>query len=346
VKLTALVTLAVFACATPVAIAPPAAAQAPPKPSVAKASAPHVPLLVALAQKSDDGAWISPGPLQLEAGAVAIQPVDSSKPIEVAVVDEQGRSLHVGVKLPAVAFGAWVERASLYSILARDTRVIGRDGSDFQPATTGEPIEAMLKAGALVRRLAHQEHWTRVRYFGGVEIEGWVPDDALADHGAAHDAGSLRARGSMVQTMLPGSVIRTEARWAAHALATTANTYFVDTIKEIDDAWLEVAFEDGDVKVHGFVSKHDPPGRVHRPPEVENAQAIAPNGKLVAGTCLYVRAGGEPIGFAVQEAPAEIAAGTRADWFDVAVDTPWGPITFAATGASETDLSPCPATSP
>ena len=141
-------------------------------------------------------------------------------------------------------------------------------------------------------------------------------------------------------------MIRSEPKWAARALATTAQGYFVDTIKDVDDTWVEVAYEDGDVRVHGYVSKHEPPGRVHRPHDDENVQVIAPNGRLLGGTCLYGHEGGEAIGYAVANSPAEITAGSHTGWFEVAIDSPWGPLAFAATGANESELATCAPTSP
>jgi hypothetical protein len=142
--------------------------------------------------------------------------------------------------------------------------------------------------------------------------------------------------------VLPGSVIRTEAQWSARELAVMANGPFLDTMKEIDDAWAEVLYEDGDVRVHGFVSKHDPPGRVHRPHEAPaGALSVTPNTLIATGSCLYSSDHGDAIGFVTSDVQGELATSRSAGWFEVGFDTPWGPITFAMQGPTDHELVKC-----
>jgi len=302
-------------------------------------------VLSSLAADAKERSWIAPGPLQLELGTTPIQAEREGVAVEAVLLDDQGSLVRAGIELPHVRFAAWIERARVFGVMIRETRVLARDGSDFQ--TGDAPMEATLRTGARVKRLAHDHDWTRVRYFGQLEIEGWVHDADVSDRAAPRDGFGRVPRATQVLTVLPGSTIRTEPKWAAHPLATVADGYFVDALRDVDDTWVEVEYEDSDARVHGFLSKHEPPSRVHRPRDPETVALIAPNAKLVAGTCLYAREGGEAIGFVVGESLAELTAGTRTGWFAVALDTPWGPITFAAQGANEGELEKCgPASSP
>jgi hypothetical protein len=190
--------------------------------------------------------------------------------------------------------------------------------------------------------LGHKDHWAQVRYLGALEIDGWIPDDALALRGK--HARGYRGRMPTGRTTLmvtPGAVIRTEPQWTSRDLAVMANGYFLDTIKELDDAWAEVFYEDGDVRVHGFVSHQDPPGRVHKPPEPDAPQPITPNATVRVGTCLYASDRGEPIGFAIADVPGELGPGPHPGWYTVAFDTPWGPLAFAVQGPTDQELAAC-----
>jgi hypothetical protein len=348
--------VAMFACSRPAPVAPRAEVPAAATPAPSTAVHPNQPrssadAFAALGTKSDERSWISPGPVLLELGGSPIQPAHEGEPVEVVIIDDQGSAVHVGVHLEHVWFTAWIDRARLFAIVAHDTHVSARDGTDYMPLNSGvEPIQAVLHAGARVRTLAHKDHWSRVRYYGQVEVEGWVPDASLAEHAPARTMHGAFVHAHL--TVLPGSVIRAEPRWAARALATTAQGYFVDVVKDVDQDWKEVVYADSDVSVHGYLSPHEPPGMIHPPRDGENIATISPNAKLPTGTCLYAREGGEPIGYAVQDTPTEIAAGMHTGWFDVAVDTPWGAVTFAAQGPTESELSACapaatpPATSP
>jgi hypothetical protein len=126
--------------------------------------------------------------------------------------------------------------------------------------------------------------------------------------------------------VIPGAVIRAEPKWAGGELATVANGHFVDTIKDIDNAWVEVAYADGDVSVRGYVSRHAPPGRVHRArdPEVP-PPTVVPNARLASGTCLYAKRDGDMVGYLVGDREVHLE-GAGNGWWTVSFDTPWGPI--------------------
>ncbi len=147
--------------------------------------------------------------------------------------------------------------------------------------------------------------------------------------------------------MLPGAVIRTEAKWGAAELAVMANGFTLDAVKELEDGWTEVTYDDGDVTVHGFVSTRLPPGQVHRPraaPEVTPVP-VTPNAKVPNGTCLYARAKGDPVGYIVGDRDVALAEG-ELGWFELTIDSPWGPIAFAARGPTRADLQACAPSAP
>jgi hypothetical protein len=245
------------------------------------------------------------------------------------------------VRLDHVRFALWTQRARMLAIIARDQRVEERPGGGFTPISA-EPIEARLRATALVHRLGHEKGWTKIRYAGALEINGWVPDAALVDHTAPGKLATGRIpTGRTTLAVFPGVVIRSEPQWAARELAVMATGYFLDEIRSVDDAWTEVAYEDGDAVVHGFVSRRDPPGRVHRIREAEATAPVITNATAPAGTCLYASEQGEAIGTVVGDLPVALEP-LHTGWYSLSLDTPWGPIAFLARGATEAELVKCP----
>jgi hypothetical protein len=222
----------------------------------------------------------------------------------------------------------------MLSVLARDQRIDGDFGGG------PDPIEVVLHTGTAVRRLAKKDGRTQIRYVGAVEVEGWVPDEVLAERGKAgrHTGRVYSGRKQLMVT--PGSIIRAEPRWMGKQLAVMNEGFFLDTIKEIDDAWVEVTYEDSDVRVHGFVSRHDPPGRMHQRKSPELApSAVTPNTKVADHTCLFVD--GEPVGFITGEREVVLDKGERANEFALTIDSPWGAIELDAHGPADTDLEKC-----
>jgi hypothetical protein len=314
----------------------------PARPAATRHIAAHEPIdvLAALSETGREVSFIVPGSAQLELGAAVVQAPDGSEPLEVVPLDDRGNDVRVGVRLEHVRFALWTQRARMLAIVARDQRVEERASAGFS-AYSAEPIEARLRATALVRRLGHEDHWTRIRYLGALEINGWVPDDALVDRTPAGKATTGRVpTGRTTLSVFPGIVIRSEPKWTARELAVMATGYFVDHIRDVDDAWVEVGYEDGDVYLHGFVSRRDPPGRIHHPREADAPALVAPNAIAPSGTCLYASEAGEPIGYIVGDRQVALDA-THAGWFALSIDTPWGPLTFSARGATENELVAC-----
>jgi hypothetical protein len=336
--------LIVFAAAcggSTVAPHEPAPVPVPGPRAAVKAAADHAPIdpIAVLAPNPDaeTASWLVPGRIQLElGGGGVVEAPGGNRPIEVALVDRQGTLVRAVVRLDHARFSLWTDSARLLAVLAREQRV-----TTFIGAAPMTDKIATLKPGARVRRLAHKDKQTQVRFVGAVEIEGWVPDDVLVEAGPLRNRMGRLPTGRRTLTVLPGAVIRAEPKWAGGALAAMANGSFLDIVKEIDDAWVEVAYADGEVAVHGYVSRHGPPGRVHRTkdPEVPPPTVTA-NAKAASGTCLYAKQGGEAIGYIVGDQPVHLDdAGTG--WWTLAFDTPWGPIPFAARGPTQTSLAAC-----
>jgi hypothetical protein len=323
-----------LACGSAPTAAPVAPRSLNPPPSRAEPDRAPIDPIAALTPDDAEQSWVVPGPIQLELGGTPLAAGGSGRPIEVAVIDHQGNLERIAVRLEHARFSVWIDRANLLSVLRRDQRI------DVGVAAIGSDVEVVLRAGAKVRRLAHRDRETQIRYLGALQVEGWVPDAALADRGRGRDGTGRVPTGRKTLMVVPGAVIRAEPRWASGALAVMANGYFLDTIRELDQAWVEVGYEDGDVAVHGFVSKRDPPGRVHHWREPDSAPAISTNATVASGTCLYARARGESIGYVVGNRPVDLED-VGAGWWSLSIDTPWGPLELAARGTARGDLSAC-----
>lgn len=269
--------------------------------------------------------WLSPGPVQLELGGPVIASPGGSRPIEVALVDHASNYVRAVVRLPHARFSLWSERSRLFGVLKHDHRVT---------AQVGRPSDmfVLLRAGARVKKLAHKDKRTQIRFVGALEVETWVPDDLLGDRGPGGPRIGRMPSGRRPLMMMPGSIIRSEPQWSAAQLAVVALGQVLDTVQELKDGWVEVTYNDGDVSVHGFASKRLPPGQTHRPKDPDAPPpVIAPNAKVASGTCLYLERGGEAIGYIVGEHEVQLDD-VGSGWWTLSVDTPWGPIAFAAKG--------------
>ncbi|HEY4242157.1 MAG TPA: hypothetical protein VGM88_20200 [Kofleriaceae bacterium] len=298
---------------------------APPPPIHHVVEAAPVDPLTALDPAADAiGSWLVPGRMWLDPGS---SPVDATTdaamgPIEVFVFDEHADRVRIAVRGDAASFAVWVTRASLLPVIARDTRVGAMPGA----APFGE-IGATLRAGVRVQRLGVRGSSTRVRYLGAVEIEGWVPTDALVDRGnqrvASPSMGSL--------TVLPGAVIRAEAQWASPAVALVSLGTTLEPVGPVE-RWTEVTYDDGEVVVRGFVAPQDPPGLLHgwelrAREEVVPPPTTAAMQHLPVDACLYAGVGGEPIG-RVTRASDYLVEPDRGGWGRAYVPTAWGTIVF------------------
>lgn len=304
-------------------------------PAVAE-HAPVDPIAVLTPVPGADVSWLAPGKAQLELDSAPIENPGGGKPIEVAIVDEHGSRVRVALLLEHARFSLWTDRNRLFSVMRRTQRVNARGAGSFGDA------QATVKAGARVKRIGHKDTWTNIRYFGALEIEGWVPDTALGESGPPHEDHGRYPSGNRTLLVTPGAVIRREPKWVADELAVMANGYFVDTLEELEDGWTEVSYDDADLSVRGFVSKQLPPGQVHRPhtgPEIPPVP-IAPNAKVASGTCLYSRVKGDAIGYIVGDHDVDLAD-AELGWFALTIDSPWGPIAFAAHGPTRSELVTC-----
>ncbi|MGN6105241.1 MAG: hypothetical protein ACTHU0_09075 [Kofleriaceae bacterium] len=291
---------------------------------------------------SDRVAWLVPGPVQLELGGASIDGLGGNRPLAVGLIARRGQLAQVAVRLDHARFAAWTDRARLLATVARDEHVAAAPGGSPGQARPDGP-RVVLRPGARVRRLAREDAWTRVRYVGAVEIEGWIPEASLAETGAARDPIGRLASGRRTLSVLPGSVIRSEPRWGARPLATMANGFFLDLVRELDPAWVEVAYADGEVELRGFVSRREPPSPspVHRTRDPETTPPpVHPTARVASGTCLYARRGGEAVGYVVGDRDVSLEP-TEDVWWELSIDSPWGPIAFAARGRSRDALVRC-----
>jgi hypothetical protein len=307
---------------------------------VAADDPPAVDPIAALAPAPDERvAWLVPGRAQLELGGAPIDAPAGDRPLEVGVIERHGGLVRAAVRLPHARFAVWTARAHLFAVLRADHRA-GPARPAAGAGRSGE-VHALLRAGAQVRRLARKDGRVRIRFVGAVEIEAWVSEALLGDAGPPRDRVGRIPSGHRTILVLPGAVIRAEPRWTAAPLAMIAGGHLVGVVREIDPAWVEVTYADGDVSVRGYLSRRDPPGRLHRPrdPEVPPV-TVVPNGKVAGGTCLYARARGEPVGYIVGD-PEVLLADLGGGWWSLAIDTPWGAIAFAARGPVPGELVAC-----
>ena len=328
----------VAACGAPVA-PPHAPAAAKPRTPIS-ADKPPIDPIAALVPGDDSvaTATVIPGPIRLELCGTAIAG-SAHKPTKVVAIDREGNLVRVAVRLEHARFSAWLDHKYVLPMIQRDVKVDPPGGPLFNT-----DVELILHPGAVVQRLAHRDRdkKTQIRYAGAIEIEAWIADSALGDAGHPSERMGRVPTGRPTYMVLPGTVIRSEPRWGGptNQLALVANGYALDTIREIDTAWAEIGYEDGDVSVRGFVSRHDPPGALHASRDGD-VPVVVPNAMVASGTCLFARAGGEPIGYIVGDQPVGFDDGARAGWWEVTIDTPWGPLGFAAKGDSKTELSAC-----
>lgn len=303
-----------------------------------RASASHAPVdaVGALSQPRVEAGWIVPGPAQLVLGGTSLQSQDD-EPIEVDLLDERGGDVRVGVRLDHARFAVWTARARMLGVLAREQHISGSPNGEM----VRDGASVVLRAGTPVHRLSRKEGHTRIRYIGNVEVEGWVPDDALAERGTpGRTAGTRGAQRKPVMISV-GAPIRSERHVHARALAVAHYSMFVDSLEVLDDNWQRVAYSDNDVSVRGFVHKFAAPSVTHRRRESEPGPVLTPNFTVAADTCLY--AAEELVGFVVGDRPALVEPASRIGWFTVTLETPWGPVAFEAKGPTETSLAKCPA---
>jgi len=295
---------------------------------------PAVDAVGALAAARVETGWIVPGPAQLVLGGTNLQPIDD-KPLEVDLLDERGTDARVGVRLDHVRFAVWIARSRLMGVLAREQHISASPTSEV--ALDG--LSVALRSGAHVHRLSRKDGYTKVRYIGALEVEGWVPDEALRERGAAGRSSAVGRGFQRTPTVVPlGGMIRADRTVHARVLATAHYTTFVDNVDSLADGWLRVAYSDNDVTLRGYYQQRSAPGATHPAKEPELGAAVVANLTVPNGTCLY--AVEEPVGFVMGDQPAAVEP-SRVGWFTVTLDTPWGAVAFEARGPTETTLETC-----
>lgn len=337
--------IALVACSAPAPIVNAPERDLDPPPLVKRGVDADIPVtepidpILGLAPPAADTAisWLSPGPARLE---LASSPIETAAPnapaIAGSILDAQGTLVRVAIRLGHARFSLWMDRSQLFGVMLREQEVRIAEG-----ARPNEP-KPVLFAGARVKRLARKDGSTLVRYIGALEIEGWVPDDAVGDRGVHRSRTGRIPTGTKTLTLLPGSIIRAKPDWSGAQVALAANNYFVDVVRELDPKWTEVQYQDGEVRVRGFYQRYSPPGRTHRARMDPNTAPlpIVPNAKVASGTCLYTRAGGESVGYIVGDREVSLEEG-NSSWWTLAIDSPWGPIDFAARGPTAVELEAC-----
>jgi uncharacterized protein YgiM (DUF1202 family) len=142
----------------------------------------------------------------------------------------------------------------------------------------------------------------------------------------------------------PGTNIRTEPRTSSNLLGLVTYSTTLGIVKALDDGWYEISYDDDEVRVHGFVSRQDPPGLAHpRRTTGFVAKALGPS-HIASGTCLY--ANGEVVGLTATVVAGTLVPSARSGWFTFTVDTPWDTIDFDVQGPTENDLVSCGSVSP
>jgi hypothetical protein len=281
-------------------------------------------VIATLAKPLSLTATLEPGPAQLEIGGSTLDAPEGTPAFVVDMLEERGNDVRVGVRLGNASFALWTPRERLLVELRQD--VLLDEG-------------VTLRAGARVHRLAHEGERTKVRYVGGVEVEGWVPDRMLVDRGPPHRTQATPPTARKKLMVHPGAVIHSEPKWAAQQRAVVSHSYFIEQVEELDAPWSDVVYEDSDVHVRGFLSLREPPGRTHRKPEPEAPTPTPTNTTLPDHTCLY--SDGEQVGFLTGDQPVAVTPGRQVGSLTITLDTPWGPIDFAGKGATERTLETC-----
>lgn len=269
--------------------------------------------------------WVMPRAARLEVGDRPSSPENEpTEPVEVMLVEPGPTMIRVAAALPGARVAVWVDRKDLFAVISRDVTVRA-------PFTAvNADIGVTLRAFAPVEILEKEKERSRVRYSGAVELETWVPNDSLTWEAEPEVLGGLVGGGGKVLHAAPGLAIRAEPRWGGSLIAALARTYFISEVRAVDDAWSEVRYSDNAVSVRGFASRRDPPVKLaRRAPSTQPSSTLATDDKLPAGTCLHARARGEIVGI-TNNVAVVTAEGEGEGWKVVTMDTPWGPLAFAA----------------
>ena len=285
--------------------------------------------------------WVIPGQARLDVGGSPIDTAPLHAPeLPTTILDHQGSSVRVAIRLDHARFSLWTQRAQLMQIVQRELRVTPEG---FAPVSAHDGPGVELRAGAHVRKIGKRDGMTKVRFVGDLEVEGWIPDDGIGERGGTMTGyRGRRPTGRKMAHVASGTIVRAAPAWNSAQLAVVNRGYMLDIVAEADPDWIEVMYADGFLALRGFYKKFGPPGRTHRlGVDPETAPLLTtPNAKVASGTCLYARAQGEPIGYIVgdRDVSLEPAAG---GWSTLGIDTPYGALLFAAKGRAANELATC-----
>jgi hypothetical protein len=321
----------------PRAPTPPDVPAPPERPTTIEEDDAAVDPIAVLAPDDANATAMIPARIQLEHGGASIETPGGNQLIDkVRVFAKQGGLVRVAVRLPHARFSVWTQPDALLSSIKRDQVV-----SQFAGGGGGfGDKQVTLKAGAPVQRLARKDKWSQIRYVGRMQVEGWVPDAALAELGQRRGMfGPIITNGVFV---FKGTVLRTESKWGSRELAVVAQPQLrVELVQSVDRMWSEIRYSDLEVQVSAFINKQMREGRIaetrgpETPPPKVSTNELAPS-----GTCLHARIDGEAIDYIVGD--QRVGLDDAGDgWWNLAVDTPWGPITFVARGSGKDTLAAC-----
>ena len=220
--------------------APVTTAPAHPTRSTHVAAREPIDILAALGDTGREVSFIVPGTAQLELGGALVQAPDGAEALEVIPLDDRGNDVRVGVRLEHARFALWTQRARMLAIVARDQRVEERAGAGFTPYSA-EPVEARLRATALVRRLGHKitgrGSATSVRSRSRAGFP--TPRSSITAHGQRG-----RSPDGPHDDVTPGAVIRSEPSGPRGARG-DGERLLRRTDQEVDDAGSR-CYEDGE----------------------------------------------------------------------------------------------------
>jgi hypothetical protein len=324
----------------------PTEVSAPTRPVAVERDDPSVDPIVELATRAVDAnmGWIAPRELFTERGGAPIYPAAVTPPQSVQILERHRGEVRIGVRMANARVALWADSSSLYGVIRDDTSV--DDAGHTGAFASADDPEVRLHMGARVTVLGREDHRVHVRYTGQLEVDGWVPSVMVSDRMPGHERiPHMNTSFGHVIAVNPGAAIRVEPQWSARILAVMVGGLgsFLTVERNLPDDEYVVSYVDNDVAVRGYVSLREAPSPIRgelgqRPPPPQPPTPATAT--VAAGTCLYARERGEPIGFITESAAVDLEPASGS-WFTITLDTPWGPMAFAAQGTSATSMVAC-----